>query len=123
MRSAILAMLVTSLAFVSLACKSPHEEGVTSSYRSQWTYVAADTKTTTNAARTVLERDGLTDVRASSTDVDGTVEAKKSDGKLVSVAVKKVDNGSQVSVTVGTVGDPAVGAGLAKKIKTEAEGK
>ena len=61
MRSAILAVLLMSLAFVSLACKTPHEEDVTSSYRSQWTYVAADTQTTTKAARTVMERDGLTD--------------------------------------------------------------
>jgi TPP-dependent pyruvate/acetoin dehydrogenase alpha subunit len=116
-------MLVTSLTFVTLACKTPHEEGVTSSYRSQWTYVAADTKTTTNAAKTVMERDGLTDIKVSSTDMDGTATARQSDGKQVSVTIKKVDNGSQVSVTIGTVGDPAVGAGLAKKIKNEAEAK
>ena len=123
MRSAIFAVLVTSVAFVSLGCKTPHEEGVTSSYRSQWTYVAADTNATTDAAKTVMLRDGLTDIKTSTTDAGGTVEAKRSDGKEVSVAVKKVDNGSQVSVTVGMVGDPAFGAGLAKKIKNQAEGK
>ena len=123
MRSTTLAILATSLAFMTFACKTPHEEGVTSSYRSQWTYVAADTQATTNAAKTVMARDGLTDIKASSTDMDGTATAKQSDGKQVTVTIKKVDNGSQVSVTVGTIGDPAVGAGLAKKIKNEAEGK
>ena len=123
MRSAILAIFAISLAFVTLACQTPHEEGVKSSYRSQWTYVAADTRTTTNAARTVLERDGLHDIKVSSTDMDGTAQAKYSDGRDIAVTVKKVEGGSQVSVTVGTVGDPAIGAGLAKKIKSEAEGK
>ena len=70
MRSAILAILAT-LAFVTLACQSHHEEGVTSSYHSQWTEVAADTKTTTDAAKAVLASQGLKDVKASSTGVDG----------------------------------------------------
>jgi hypothetical protein len=123
MRSAVLAMLTTSLACVTLACQSHHEEGVTSSYHSQWTDVAADTKTTTNAAKAVLEAEGLKDIKASSTDLDGTAEAKKADGTDISVTVKKVDKGSQVSVTVGTLGDPTIGAELAKKIKDKAEGK
>ena len=123
MRIAIFAMFVASLALVAFGCKTPHEEGVSSSYRSQWTYVAADPQATTNAARTVMERDGLHDIRVTSTDGNGSASAKNAEGEDVSVAVKKVEGGSQVSVTVGKVGDPAVGAGLAKKIKNEAEGK
>jgi len=40
------------------------------------------------------------------------------------VAVKKEsENLSQVSVTVGTLGDPSLGAEMAKKIKARAEMK
>ena len=106
----------------SAACQSHHEEGVTSSYRSQWTNVAADTRTTTDAAKAALEGDGLKDVKASSTTLDGAAEGKKADGQQIAVAIKKTDTGSQVSVTVGTLGDPAVGAELANKIKDKAVG-
>lgn len=41
---------------------------------------------------------------------------------LGSAACQSHHEGSQVSVTVGTLGDPAVGAELAKKIKDKAEG-
>jgi hypothetical protein len=122
MRIAIALMVGSLLGLVSTACQSHHEEGVTSSYHSQWTNVAADTKTTTDAAKSVLESEGLKEVKASSTSVDGTAEAKKADGTDISVAIKKIDTGSQVSVTVGTLGDPALGAELAKKIKDKAEG-
>ena len=123
MRSAILAILATALAPVTLACQSHHEEGVTSSYHSQWTEVAADTKTTTDAAKAVLESQGLKDVKASSTGVDGTAEGKKADGTKVSVSVKKKGSGSEVSVTVGTLGDPALGADIAKSTKDKAEAR
>jgi predicted transcriptional regulator len=123
MRSAILAVFAAALALAVFGCKTPHEEGVTSSYRSQWTYVAADPRATTNAARTVMERDGLHDIKVTSTDADGSALAKNAEGEDVSVAVKKVEGGSQVSVTIGKVGDPAAGAGLVKRIKNEAEAK
>ena len=122
MKAAILSMLGTMLVLASGACQSHHEEGVTSSYHSQWTNVAADTKTTTDAAKAVLEGDGLKDVKASSTSVDGTAEGKKADGTVVSASIKKIDTGSEVSITVGTLGDPTYGAELAKKIKDKAEG-
>lgn len=122
MRVAIAGLVAALLGLGSAACQSHHEQGVTSSYRSQWTDVAADTKTTTDAAKAVLETEGLKDITASSTALDGTAEAKKADGTRVGVAIKKTDAGSQVSVTVGTFGDPAVGAELAKKIKDKAEG-
>jgi hypothetical protein len=122
MRVAIAVLAAGLLGIGSGACQSHHEEGVTSSYHSQWTNVAADTKTTTDAAKAVLESENLKDVKGSSTLVDGTAEAKKADGTVVSVGVKKADTGSEVSVTVGTLGDPAYGAELAKKIKDKAEG-
>ncbi|RYG65317.1 hypothetical protein EON77_18670, partial [bacterium] len=59
---------VASLAFVGCASKS--QEGVTSTYRSQRTTVAADVKTTTDAAKAVLEEMELHNVSAKSTNVD-----------------------------------------------------
>lgn len=44
----IAALLLT----VAGGCQSTHEKGVTSNYRSQWTNVRADVKTTTEAAAT-----------------------------------------------------------------------
>lgn len=116
--------IAAALAIALGACQSHHQEGVTSSYHSQWTTVAADPKTTTDAAKAVLEAEGLKDVKASSTNVDGTAEGKKADDTKVSVAVKKTDSGSsEVSVTVGILGDPSLGAEIAKKIKAKAESK
>ncbi len=114
-------LAVSAMAFTG--CASKHEEGVTSSYRSQWTDVNADTARTTDAAKSVLEADGLKDVTGSSTMVDGMAVGKKADGTKVTVAVKKkTSTSSQLSVTVGVLGDPALGADLAKKIKLKAEG-
>jgi hypothetical protein len=104
-------------------CKSSHEEGVKSDYMTQWTSVTTDTQKTTDAAKAVLEDEGLKEVKASATNVDGTAEGKKADGTKVKVSVKKVkDAGSEVSVKVGTMGDPALGAEFASKIKKRAEG-
>ena len=108
---------------VLAACQSKHQEGVTSDYRAQWLSVNADTTATTEAARAVLADEGLKDVQASSTNVDGKATAKKADGTKVNVSIKKQsDTMSQVSVVVGTVGQPALGAELARKIKDRVEG-
>ena len=113
-----------AMAALLVGCKSSHEDGVKSSYRSQWAPVMADTKITTAAAATVLNEEGLKDVTSKSTGVDGTAMGKMADGTAVKVAVKKEsDNLSQVSVTVGTLGDPSLGAEMAKKIKARAEMK
>jgi hypothetical protein len=109
-------------AFVT-GCTTKGEPDVKSDYKSQWTTVSADTKATTDAAKTVLAGYEFKDVQASSTDVDGKATAKKADGTEITVSIKKVDNGSQVSVDVGTLGDPSLGAAIAGKIKQKAEGK
>ena len=121
MRVAMIALVGAVLGLATVACQSKHEEGVTSSYHSQWTDVAAGTKATTNAAKAVLEAEGLKSISASSTDLDGTAEAKKADGTKIAVTIKQAGAGSQVTVTVGTLGDPTIGAELAKKIKDKAE--
>jgi hypothetical protein len=112
------------LTLLTVGCQSSHEEGVKSDLHSQWTTVNADTKSATDAARTVLETEGLKDISANATNVDGMAMGKQSDGTKVNVDVKKVtDNSSEVSVTVGTMGDPKLGAEIARKIKDKAEMK
>jgi len=103
-------------------CSSSHEEGVRSDYRTQWTPVAANTQVTTEAAAAELTAQGLKNVDSSSTGLDGRAEGKMADGTRVKVGVEKKNAGSQVEVTVGALGDPKLGAELAKKIKMRAEG-
>jgi Zn-dependent membrane protease YugP len=106
------------------SCASRHEQGVKSHYRSQWTNVAADTQAATEAARAVLEQRGLKQVTARSTGVDGVASAKMADDTNVTVDIKRVsDTSSQVSVTVGRLGDPKLGAELARQIQMRAEGR
>jgi hypothetical protein len=115
--------LVTALGLAA-GCKSKHEEGVKSNLRSQWTMVSANTAVTTAAAEAVLNSEGLKDVKSSSTGVDGTATGKKADGTDVKVAIaRKTDTTSEVSVTVGAMGDPTLGANIAKKIKEKVEKK
>ncbi len=111
------------LAALVAGCTSSTEQGVKSDYHTQWTMVAADTKTTTDAAKSVLEASDLKDVTASSTAVDGMAAGMKADGSKVEVTIAKTDVGSKVSVTVGTLGDPALGASYAAQIKQKAESK
>lgn len=106
---------------LSVGCASKHEEGVKSTYLWQTAFVQADTKTTTDAARAVLEEKELKDITHSSTNVDGSAMGKKANGAVVKVTVNKEGTGSNVKVGVGTLGDPEVGAEIAKMIKNRAE--
>jgi hypothetical protein len=108
---------------VSTGCESTHEKGVKSNLHTQWADVAASTAQTTDAAKAVLEAEGLRDVKANSTAMDGEATGKMADGTKVTVSVKKKgDTSSQVSVNLGSLGSPKMGAELAKKIKMRAEG-
>jgi hypothetical protein len=124
MKKILVAAVLGIGAIAFTGCASKHEEGVTSTYRSQSLDVTTDTSVTTDAARAVLESEGLKNVTANSTNVDGMAKGAKADGTAVKVAIekKKGGTGSTVWVTVGTVGDPALGAEIAKKIKIRAEG-
>src|SRR5581483_6099256 len=107
---------------LGIGCASQHQEGVTSDMHSQWTNVNADPAKTTEAAKTVLMDENLTNIDAHSTGVDGVATGKKADGTQVTVNIKKLDSGgSQVSVNVGMIGDPSLGAEIAKKVKNRAE--
>ena len=118
------AVFAAVIAFAVISgCASKNEPGVKSDYKSQWTNVAADTKTTTDAAKAVLASYDFKDVQGSWTTVDGKASAKKADGTTINVSISKAENGSQVSVDVGTLGDPSLGAAIAGKIKQKAESK
>jgi hypothetical protein len=107
---------------IGTGCQSKHEEGVKSNLHSQWTDVNANTANTTDAAKAVLADEGLKDISGSATNVDGKAMGKMADGTKVNVAIKKQsDTRSQVSVTVGTMGDPKLGADIAKRVKMKAE--
>ena len=112
---------VMLLAFAGIGCESSHEDGVTSDLHSQWTMVSADTQTTTQAAKDVLMESKLMDVDSKSTNMDGMAMGKMADGSEVKVSVAQAPKGSQVSVTVGTLGSPTMGADIAMKIKQKAE--
>jgi hypothetical protein len=112
------------VAVAMAGCESTHQAGVKSDLRTQWTTVNADTQRTTDAARGVFEGEGLKDIHANATKVDGTVSGKKADGTNVKATINKQSDGvSQVTVNVGTMGDPSLGASLAKQIKQRAEGQ
>jgi len=123
MRHALSGIVVlVGFAICGVGCASS-QEGVKSNYMTQWTQVSANTQAATDAAKSVLESEGLKEVSASSTAVDGTAHGKMADGTKIKVSIKKSgDSKSDVSVTVGSTGDPKLGAELAKKIKTKAEG-
>jgi hypothetical protein len=124
MKHLVLAVMCATILCITFACKSAHEEGVTSSILSQWTDVNADPKAATEAANAVLMEEGLKDVKYSSTSYDGKATGKMADGTKVTVTVKREPKAemSQVSVNVGAMGSPSLGANLAKKIKERAEG-
>ena len=120
MRFAIVLSIVT-FGFVLGGCQS-EEKGVKTNYRTQWTSVNADTTKTTEAAKAVFQDEGLKEIQATSTNVDGTATAKKADGTKISASIqKKGEKASELSVIVGTMGDPSLGADLTKKIKDRAE--
>ena len=118
------AALGLALAVAMFGCQSTHESGVKSNLHTQWTTVNADTQKTTDAARAAFEGEGLKDIKANATNVDGTVTGKKADGTKVTATIQKKSAGvSEVSVNVGTMGEPTLGANLAKQIKQRAEGQ
>jgi hypothetical protein len=120
----LVVVCTTLFTLALLGCESHHEQGVTSNYVQQWTNVNANTQATTDAAQSVLSEMGLRDIKPQSTNVDGKVTAKKADGTDVTVTIRKNEggNGSQVTAKVGMMGDPTLGAEIAKKIKDRVEG-
>jgi len=119
MKYALFICLALSLGFVaSTGCTSSKDPGVKSNYLTQWANVEGNTKAATDAAKDVLTDMQLKDITAASTEVDGKAMGKKADGTKITVEIEKItDKTSKVKVSVGTVGDPALGESICKKIK------
>lgn len=101
------------------ACKTD-DPAVRSSYRSQWANVQADTQEATESAREVLEDLNLRNIEAAATAVDGEAIGYTADGTKITVSVARVDqNTSQVSVNVGTLGDPDLGSDILRRIRED----
>jgi hypothetical protein len=120
MKYALCAVLALSLGLLAFApgCSSSKDPGVKTNYMSQWANVEGNTEAATNATKDVLTELGLKDVSATSTAVDGKVTAKKADGTKVKVDISKItDTTSKVEASIGTVGEPALGEEIVKKVK------
>ena len=114
--------LAVALLFIALnGCKSSQQEDLTTNGLSQWTTVSGDVAKVTDASKAVLKDYNLKDIDAHATTVDGMATGSKADGTVITVTIKKASAGSQVTVQVGKLGDPKLGAEIAKKIKDKAE--
>lgn len=95
-----------------------NQPGVKSTYRSQWTTVDGTTMKATEAAKDVLEDLNLKNIQSTSTAVDGNVTGYTADETKISVDVQRVtDKTSQVSVNVGSMGDPDMGKDIIARIQ------
>lgn len=104
------------------ACKTS-EPGIKSSLRSQWATMPGDPVKVTEAARQVLEEFKLRKIDSKSTGVDGHAEGFKSDETKVSVDVgREGPNTSSVTVTIGSLGDPALGKDILLAIQKKVGG-
>jgi hypothetical protein len=114
-------LLVAFVGMGSLAmtgCKSS-TPGVKSNYIQQWTSVNGSLEEATKAAEEALSSYDLTDVDSTVTQVDGRATGMTADKTEVVVDIKpQTDETSEVSVRVGTVGDPDMGNNIIQKIKT-----
>ena len=118
--STLTCTLALFAALVVLPACETDQAGVRSNYRSQYTHVPADTEDATETAAQVLEDLELKDVESRSTAVDGRAIGYTADGTQVTVSITRVDDdNSEVSVNVGTFGDPALGKRIVADIREQ----
>lgn len=114
-----LGLAVATTGFTMSGCQTD-APGIKSNYVQQWSTVDGDVEEVTEAAESVLSGYNLTDVDSKMTNIDGTAMGKKADGTEIGVDVRKVTTEtSEVSVRVGTAGDPELGKEIIQKIKKE----
>lgn len=117
--TATLSMLlgVTNVTLTGCATDAP---GIKSNYVQQWSTVNGSVEEATEAAEAVLSDYDLKDVTTTSTKIDGNAKGTMADGTEVAVDTRKLtDETSEVSVRVGTVGDPTLGTEIVQKIEAE----
>jgi hypothetical protein len=118
--SSLLCVVLACSALIAITGCKTDEPGVKSTYRSQWTTVAGNTAKATEAAKDVLEDLKLQRIDSKSTGLDGYAVGYTADNKKITVDVKKVtDETSEVSVNVGTMGDPDMGKDIIARIQRE----
>jgi hypothetical protein len=109
---------VAAVSLVALPACQTDDPSVTSNYRSQWSTVSGGPSDVTEAAKDVLEDLQLKEIESSSTNIDGWASGKTADGTKVKVDVKKAgETSSEVSVTVGTMGDPTLGKEILNRLQ------
>ncbi|MEL7089636.1 MAG: DUF3568 family protein [Planctomycetota bacterium] len=114
--------LVCGSAGLMTGC-STDAPGIKSNYVQQWTLVSGSVEEATAAAEDVLGEYDLKDVKTQSTKLDGMATGEMADGTEINVDIRKAtDETSEVTVRVGTAGDPALGIEIAEKIKEELAG-
>lgn len=112
-----LLLFATNISLVGCATDAP---GIKSNYVQQWSNVTGDVEAVTEAAEEVLGSYDLKDIASDATKLDGSVKGMMADATEVVVDVRKLtENSSEVSVRVGTVGDPALGTEIVQKIEAK----
>jgi len=115
-RLGLAAFVFAAVSLALSACQTT-SPGVKSSHLVQWTSMAAGTADTTKAAEAVLNDLGLQEVESSSTNVDGWARGSMADKTLVKVSIARAgEASSDVSVKVGSLGDPDLGADVIARI-------
>lgn len=110
-------LCVTNVTLTGCATDAP---GIKSNYVQQWSAVNGSVEEATNAAESVLSDYDLKDVTTTSTKIDGNAKGTMADGTEIAVDTRKLtDETSEVSVRVGTVGDPTLGTEIVQKIEAE----
>jgi hypothetical protein len=99
------------------ACKTT-EPGVKSTRFAQYTTIGVGTADGTKAAAEVLEDLGLQNIESSSTNVDGWAKGFMADKTQVTVNFERIsENMSDISVKVGSFGDPSLGEEIIAKVR------
>ena len=118
LRPTLALALTLGVAGTALVGCETDKAGIDSNYRSQWTMVNGDVAEATDAAEEVLSDYDLKDVDSNATELDGNAMGKMADGTAVSVDIRRAtEETSEVTVTVGTLGDQTLGIEIADKIK------
>jgi uncharacterized protein YbjT (DUF2867 family) len=111
----MVAVVAAALAVVACSTGSP---GVKSTQFAQYTTLPAGPADATKAAEAVLKDLGLHEVTSSSTNVDGWAKGMMADKTAVNVSLTRVnDMSSDISVKVGSFGDPALGSDIISRVR------
>jgi hypothetical protein len=113
--------IVAGLSLTFAACQTT-EPGVTSTQFQQSTHMEVGTAKGTQAAEAVLKDLGLKDITSSATNLDGWAKGMMSDKTIVKVGLERVgqaEDVSEVTVTVGSFGDPTLGKDIIRRMRNK----